>query len=212
MKTDLVEMHNGVPMVSSLQVAEHFGKQHYNVLRDIKSLQADANFIALNFEGNGYVDARGRTMPMYWMTKDGFSLLVMGFTGNEAMRWKIAYINAFNALAAAAQEADRRVYMAPENKADMLKLMDAYLTAKDQEIASERKSKQLLLADHTGMVDRMRAAERLQSDMMAKVRSLAAHAYKVKADLEDMAKSSQGDLLSGIDASKVTRFPKHPEE
>ncbi len=90
----------GTPMVSSLTVAEKFGKKHKNVLQSIESLQKDCpeSFNGLNFQPVEYVDAKGETRPMVAMTRDGFSLLAMGFTGAKAVQWKIRFINAFNAM------------------------------------------------------------------------------------------------------------------
>jgi Rha family phage regulatory protein len=93
-----VSLVDGRPMVSSLKVAEHFGKKHYNVIRAIKSLKIPDDFRALNFEGTSYKDVQGKERPVYLMTRDGFTLLVMGFTGKRAMEWKIKYIEAFNAM------------------------------------------------------------------------------------------------------------------
>lgn len=88
---------------TSLDVAKRFNKRHDNVLRDIKRIKRYCpDKFALNFEesfrtvktGNGTV----REFPMYRMTRDGFTLLVMGFTGKEAARWKELYIRAFNMM------------------------------------------------------------------------------------------------------------------
>jgi Rha family phage regulatory protein len=76
-----LEVVNGRVMVSSLQVAEHFGKRHDNILRDIKRLEIPEDFNLRNFAEIVYEDNRGRKQPMYLMTRDGFTLLVMGFTG-----------------------------------------------------------------------------------------------------------------------------------
>lgn len=89
------------PFCSSLQVAQTFEKRHDHVLRDIELLNLPKseeinNFFKLNFELMNYKDSRGRKQPMYLMTKDGFTLLVMGYTGDKAMRFKIAYIKRFN--------------------------------------------------------------------------------------------------------------------
>ncbi len=67
-------------------MAEAFGKRHDNVLRDIETLECSREFTALNFEAGSYVDPTGRTLSRYEMTRDGFSFLVMGFTGAEAGR------------------------------------------------------------------------------------------------------------------------------
>ncbi|MBO9477566.1 Rha family transcriptional regulator [Shimia sp. R11_0] len=83
---------------SSRDVAKRFGKEHKNVLRDIKALDCSEEFSRLNFELSDYKDTTGRKLPCYYMTHDGFTLLVMGFTGKVAMAWKEKYIWAFNAM------------------------------------------------------------------------------------------------------------------
>ena len=89
------------PLCTSLQVAETFGKRHDHVLRDIEALNLPKSeeineFNQLNFFPKSYKDSRGRKQPMYLMTKDGFTLLVMGYSGEKAMKFKIAYIQRFN--------------------------------------------------------------------------------------------------------------------
>jgi len=94
-----VALVNGMPMVSSLQVATHFNKQHKNVVRHIQGILRNApEFSRLNFELAEYTDAQGKPRPVYDMTRDAFALVAMGFTGPEAMTWKIRYIEAFNAM------------------------------------------------------------------------------------------------------------------
>ena len=87
-----------VTVVTSLDVAETFGKEHKNVLRDIRELECSDEFNRLNFELTSYIDARNRKQDMYYITRDGFTLLVMGYTGEKAMRFKEAYIRQFNAM------------------------------------------------------------------------------------------------------------------
>lgn len=89
---------NGKAFCSSRQVAEEFGKEHYNVLRDIENLDCSPEFNALNFEGVTYKDAKGEKRPEYLMTKDGFTFLVMGYRGKKAARFKEAYIRRFNEM------------------------------------------------------------------------------------------------------------------
>ena len=86
------------PCVTSLDVAQTFGKEHRNVMRDINNLNCSSEFNALNFERIKYVDSRGRSQDAYVMTRDGFTLLVMGYTGDLAMKFKEAYIKQFNAM------------------------------------------------------------------------------------------------------------------
>lgn len=84
--------------VTSLDVAETFEKGHKNVLRDIETLGCSEEFNRLNFEPISYADTMNRKQKAYVMTRDGFTLLVMGYTGELAMRFKEAYIKQFNAM------------------------------------------------------------------------------------------------------------------
>ena len=94
----------GQPAVRSDIVAYHFKRNHRDVLRDIRKLRAKCpeSFYRRNFAPVEYADSKGEKRPAYLLTRDGFSLLVMGFTGAEAVRWKLRYIEAFNTLEAAA--------------------------------------------------------------------------------------------------------------
>lgn len=85
---------------TSLDVAETFGKRHDHVLRDIKELGCSNEFRLPNFGETHYEDSQGRKQPMAIMTRDGFTLLVMGYTGELAMKFKEAYIRQFNAMEA----------------------------------------------------------------------------------------------------------------
>ncbi|MCY1422140.1 phage regulatory protein, Rha family [compost metagenome] len=94
---------DGSPFTTSRAVAERFGKRHKDVIKAIKKLLADSpdpDFNGRNFAPVNYLDAKGETRPEYRLTHDGFALLAMGFTGPEALAWKIAFLQAFNALEA----------------------------------------------------------------------------------------------------------------
>jgi Rha family phage regulatory protein len=97
----LVAERGGRLVTTSRDVGRVFSKRHDNVLRDIASLDCGEEFARLNFEvcfENNELQ-NGRPNKFVRMTKDGFMLLVMGFTGPRAMALKIAFINAFNAMA-----------------------------------------------------------------------------------------------------------------
>ena len=83
----------------SQKVSEAFGKNHRDVLKRITSLDCPSDFSERNFALANYIDEQGKPRPMYEMTKDGWMFLVMGFTGEKAAQIKIAFINAFNAMA-----------------------------------------------------------------------------------------------------------------
>ena len=92
-------------VVSSLDVAETFEKNHRDVMESIRNIESNistAEFSALFFL-DSYKASNGKLNPMYLMTRDGFSLLVMGYTGEKAMRFKLAYIKQFNAMEKALQ-------------------------------------------------------------------------------------------------------------
>jgi Rha family phage regulatory protein len=94
----LLEFSDDRLYVSSLDVAHHFDKLHYNVLRSIEALECSNEFRALNFEASSYPTAQNKQMPMFRMTRDGFSMLVMSFTGAKAAYWRERYIEAFNLM------------------------------------------------------------------------------------------------------------------
>lgn len=90
---------------TSLDVADTFGKEHYHVLEDIRSIQSNISspeFTGLFYETD-YIASNGKKNPMYAMGRDGFTLLVMGYTGEKAMRYKLDYIRQFNAMENALQ-------------------------------------------------------------------------------------------------------------
>lgn len=100
----LVEIRNvnkeEVTVVTSLDIAETFGKLHKDVLESIRGIREElstAEFSALFYESD-YKASNGKTNPMYLMNRDGFTLLVMGYTGEKAMKFKLAYIKQFNAM------------------------------------------------------------------------------------------------------------------
>lgn len=97
----LLEFSEDKLYVSSLDVAHHFEKLHYNVLRAIEAIECSDEFRALNFEGSSYSTVQNKKIPIYRLTRDGFAMLVMGFTGPKAAFWRERYIQAFNLMEAA---------------------------------------------------------------------------------------------------------------
>jgi Rha family phage regulatory protein len=88
-------------LTNSLLVAEKFGKDHKNVVRDIRSIIGGMLKIEHTqlFVESVYVHPQnGQEYPMFIMNRDGFTLLAMGFTGEKALKFKLEYINAFNKM------------------------------------------------------------------------------------------------------------------
>lgn len=113
---ELVIMHNKQAMTTSLRVAEVFGKDHKHVLETISNLAAEKS--AAKFFSEATYDNRGKQYPMYYMNRDGFTLLAMGFTGKKALQFKISYINAFNSM----ETQIKTGYVIPGSYAEALKL------------------------------------------------------------------------------------------
>lgn len=93
----LVVINNNQIVVSSKDLAEHFGKQHKHVIENIRDILSAENSANEFFHEESY-SYNGRRLPMYLMNRDGFSLLAMGFTGKKALQWKLKYIEAFNEM------------------------------------------------------------------------------------------------------------------
>lgn len=85
---------------TSRDLARVFEKEHKNVIRDIERIlgDVDADFGRLNFELSSYKNQQNKKQPQYRMTRKGFSLVAMGFTGKKAMAFKVAYLEAFERM------------------------------------------------------------------------------------------------------------------
>lgn len=100
MDANLVKRNeNGKPVTNSLLVAEKFEKRHSDVVRSIENMLEKANAkLRSLFVLDSYIDEQGKLRPLYYMNRDGFSLLAMGFTGEKALNFKLEFIEAFNQL------------------------------------------------------------------------------------------------------------------
>ena len=112
---------NDQAMTNSLLVAEKFGKEHRHVLDSIRSILMTAENSALlsMFIESTYYSSQNKELPMYVISRDGFTLLVMGFNGKDALSFKLEFMNAFNKMES------------------MLK-SDDYILARSQEILNNR--------------------------------------------------------------------------
>lgn len=133
--TIALEITEGRPTTTSNIIAAQFGKRHDNVLRQLEALRSECGdkFNALNFEVVEYLDAKGERRPAYRLTRDGFTLLAMGFTGKKALQFKLAYIEAFNKMEAA---------LAPKASTALLPSQKRDLQNKIAEIAYKLPSEQ----------------------------------------------------------------------
>ena len=96
-KDVVITKKDGELVVTSRQVAEDFEKMHKHILESIRNL-VDENSAVKSMFIESQFENRGKMYPEYLLTRDGFSLLVMGFTGSKALQWKLKYIEAFNKM------------------------------------------------------------------------------------------------------------------
>ena len=122
---------NDQAMTSSLLVAKEFGKAHAKVMRDIENLNCSDEFRLANFGDSYFKNEQGREFPMVTMTKDGFSFLVMGYTGKKAARFKEAYINAFNKM-----ELEIRSSIKPKSQLEILQMSINQLVEQERRLSS----------------------------------------------------------------------------
>lgn len=122
---------NDQAMTSSLLVAKEFGKAHAKVMRDIENLNCSDEFRIANFGDSSFKNEQGREFPMFTMTKDGFSFLVMGYTGKKAARFKEAYINAFNKM-----ELEIRSSIKPKSQLEILQMSINQLVEQERRLSS----------------------------------------------------------------------------
>jgi Rha family phage regulatory protein len=147
---DAVKIVNGKAVTTSRKVAEVFEKQHKHVLETIRNLEIPETYRETNFRQTVYEQPNpsgGKPIqhPEYLITRDGFTILAMGFTGKKAMEFKIAYINAFNAME---EQLQTRQLPAASNPRSTLALQESTITLLDtinrQILAGAKLDKEIL--------------------------------------------------------------------
>lgn len=130
----VIQNSKGNDVTTSLIVAQVFGKRHDHVLRDIENLSCSESFRLLNFGETPYTNPQnGQTYRMYEMTKDGFSFLVMGYTGEKAGQFKERFINEFNKREQLLKSDDYILLRSQEILNNRVKLMEAKVAQLEEE-------------------------------------------------------------------------------
>ena len=168
----VLSTQNGEPVASSREIAKRFGKNHRDVLRAIEDILEGVRKIAQTPTEEGLPKNGDTPMffkteythpqnhqkyPMYLMNRDGFSLLAMGFTGKEAVQWKLKYIEAFNAM---------EQQLAEQHKCRQT-LQDARIRAALQSVSEAQKSLALARENHDNFVELRNATKNLLADVRA---------------------------------------------
>lgn len=120
---DLVSIMNNKAVCTSLQVAEKFERKHKNVIKSIENLleMDSAQKLAQWFSKDKYKDGSGKENPMYYMNRDGFTVLAMGFNGKKALDWKIQYINAFNTMEEMLKERNTQLWIEQRTRGKLIR-------------------------------------------------------------------------------------------
>ena len=186
---ELVYLKNDAAVCDSLQVAEKFGKRHDNVLQAIDSLRE--TLLKIEERPEMFLASRrkaddGQYHRMYLMNRDGFSLLVMGFTGKNALEWKLQYIRAFNQMEKLIQEKSTAAYQLSDQaekatrktETDIIKEFVEYARAQGSTQADQYYSNYTRLACRAvGITDKTTAAG-MQLEDLSLVEHLIAHTLK----------------------------------
>lgn len=132
---ELVIMHDKQVVTTSLKVAEIFEKEHKNVMQSIKNLTAENSAVKKMFVEDRYLNSRNQQQPMYYMNRDGFTLLAMGFTGSKAMEFKLKYIDAFNKMEKQIKEETK--FRLPTNLNEMSTMFYSVMKDQDKKIEEQ---------------------------------------------------------------------------
>ncbi len=165
MTNELVIIQNNQAVTSSLQVAENFEKQHKDVLESIRNLMAENSAVKNLFHEEEYTNNRGRKYPMYYMNRDGFTLLAMGFNGKKALDFKLKYIEQFNLME---EKLKSQVTIASYMIDDPIKRAEKWIEEQKEKMLLETKVKeQQKEIDYKedviiGLVDEVTLAEKRQ--------------------------------------------------
>lgn len=132
---ELVIMHDEKVVTTSLKVAEIFEKEHRDVMKSIRNLTAQNFAVKKMFVEESYLNSRNQQQPMFYMNRDGFTLLAMGFTGSKAMEFKLKYIDAFNKMEKQIKEETQ--FRLPTNLNEMSTMFYSVMKDQDKKIEEQ---------------------------------------------------------------------------
>ena len=185
----ILSTQNGEPVASSRDVAKRFGKEHKDVLRAIKSITAQNCAVTQMFYQSEYTAGTGKKYPMYLMNRDGFSLLAMGFTGKEAVQWKLKYIEAFNQMEK--QLAEQHKSQQAVQDANIQKAIDRVIEARKE------------MDKSTAFLDECRKLRDQNKRTYLTVKATYTMDCNTVRTMEEVVRRAQCDLSSAIDSLTI---------
>jgi Rha family phage regulatory protein len=183
--TDIIlSTQNGEPVASSRDVAKRFGKEHKHVLAAIRQILVAENS-ATKFFHEGTFEYRGQKFPEYLMNRDGFSMLAMGFTGKEAVQWKLKYIEAFNQM---------EKQLAAQHKSQRA-VQDANIQSAIDRVIGARQA----LDKNTAFLDECRKAREENKAVYLTAKATYSKDCNTVRTMETVVRMAQGNLSRAID-------------
>lgn len=183
--TDIIlSTQNGEPVASSRDVAKRFGKEHKHVLAAIRQILLAENS-ATKFFHEGTFEYRGQKFPEYLMNRDGFSMLAMGFTGKEAVQWKLKYIEAFNQM---------EKQLAAQHKSQRA-VQDANIQSAIDRVIGARQA----LDKNTAFLDECRKAREENKAVYLTAKATYSKDCNTVRTMETVVRMAQGNLSRAID-------------
>jgi Rha family phage regulatory protein len=156
---ELVFFQKDEVLTDSLSVAEYFHKQHKDVIRKIENIidEDSAQNCAQCFKKSHYKDLSGKTNIKYLMNRDGFTFLVMGFTGKKANQWKWDYIKAFNSMEAVIREKSTTIWIETRQQGKLTRKAETDVIKELVEYAKDQGSKhsQMLYMTYSKLANAM---------------------------------------------------------
>ena len=188
----ILSTQNGEPVASSRDVAKRFGKEHKHVLAAIRQLLVAENSATKFFHETEF-EYRGQKFPEYLMNRDGFSLLAMGFTGKEAVQWKLKYIEAFNQM---------EKQLAAQHK-EQQAVQDANIQSAIDRVIEARKK----LDENTAFLDecrKNRKAKYMQvKALCGEFKAIYGQHCDTVRTMENVVRGSQSFLTNAIDSLTI---------
>lgn len=214
---ELVYLKNDEVVCTSLQIAEKFGKQHKHVIRNIENLLEGMPKIGLSemFKKGTYaVEGNNKRYPMYYMNRDGFALLAMGFTGKKAIEWKVQYINAFNAMEAALKERNTQAWieqrkrgkLARQAETDIIKQLVTYAQEQGSEHAQMLYVTYSKLANQTLGITNRETATVMQLNSLTLIENIILHQVREGMEKELHYKEIYKNCKNQIEAFKAVAY------
>ena len=196
-------------VVSSRQVAEDFERRHNDVVDSIRKILATKNIVAKYFTEYEF-EYRGQKFKGYLMDRDGFCLLVMGFTGEKALDWKLKYINAFNEMEAALKRIfeERKQWEIERAKGIVVRHI---LTDAIKNMIPESSHKKFVYPTYTNLIYKVlfdRNAKQLQQDYKLQ-KSESVRDYLTAdelADVENLERLTAGLINLGWGYEQIKNF------